>query len=493
MRGTRAMALTRCRRWCRCWRWRSAGCGDGSTSKPAADSPTPVICDGCNPPTSDIDPGAVGPYAVRGAASGGVVTVLTDHGLDGTLDPSGASDAAAVSILSGLVTRSLTQYRYDPRSRETVLVPDLATNLGQHNDDYTKWIFRVQTGIRFADGMPVTPADVVRGVRRCRHGVSFATSPCLDVPFTSVKVHDQHYVQFRFDEPYPDLPYLAATPAVGPVPRGTTDRYGPYARHPAATGPYRDGAVPPRPRARPGAQPAVGPEDRPGPHAVPRPVRRTSGHLARTHRATAAPGRRVCPDHADPGRCATRAVPALVDSGEAARPRQQAVHDVPLAGQPHGHRTSGAARPDLGLPLRAQRPMRRDWSPASRPCRRRTSCHRTSPGVLPSAWRTTAASRPSPRVARQMLAGRRRPRYSDSASPTTGAGRGRRLRDALVHSLRASGFDPRPLPAPATVFPGQTPANRARRPPDDHALRRLAERRGVGRPGVPIDSPGPHR
>jgi peptide/nickel transport system substrate-binding protein len=63
-----------------------------------------------------------------------------------------------------------------------------------------------------------------------------------------------------------------------------------------------------------------------------------------------------------------------------------------------------------------------------------------------------------PGVARRMLAdagalGTPLRFYYD---PTT---RGRRLRDALVHSLRASGFDPQALRAPIKLFPFQTPAS----------------------------------
>ena len=32
--------------------------------------------------------------------------------------------------MSGLVTRSLTQYEYDPKTKQMILVPDLATDLG---------------------------------------------------------------------------------------------------------------------------------------------------------------------------------------------------------------------------------------------------------------------------------------------------------------------------------------------------------------------------
>jgi peptide/nickel transport system substrate-binding protein len=179
-----------------------------------------------------------GPYVVAGATRGGTVKVLTQHGLDGTIDPAAASDRAIVSILSGLVTRSLTQYRYDPSSKQMILVPDIATTLGEHNWNYTKWRFRIRPGVRFEDGSKVTAHDVVRGVRRCRNASSFPTSPCLEAPIRAITVQHQT-LTFHLSAPYPDLPWLAAQPAFGPVPPGTRPVFGAYARHPLSTGPYR--------------------------------------------------------------------------------------------------------------------------------------------------------------------------------------------------------------------------------------------------------------
>jgi peptide/nickel transport system substrate-binding protein len=453
VRGTRAMALTSAL----ALTLAIGGCGNGSISKPKADSPTPVICNGCDPPNRGIDPSAAGPNVIKDAVSGGIVTVLTDHGLDGTLDPSGASDPAAVSILSGLVTRSLTQYRYDPRSREMVLVPDLATDLGQHNDNYTKWLFSVRPGIRFEDGARVTPADVVRGVRRCRHARPFASSPCLDVPFASVDVHAQHYVQFRFDEPYPDLPYLAATPAIGPVPPGTTDRYGPYARRPAATGPYRVERYRRGHRLVLVRNPHWDPKTDPARTQYPdRYIVRggiSRGHIQRRLlRDEGSAQTTLTLDDVRPGpfqRSATAAKRLVLGSKPCTTylsPDNRRVTD------PRVRRALVWAYPYRAA-LRADGLVRGVTAvPAT---------NLVPPNVPGRAGFRVAhhhGFETSPRMARQMLS-----RAHAVGTPLRffydRSGPGRRLRDALVHSLRASGFDPRPLPAPVKPFPGQTPAN----------------------------------
>lgn len=213
------------------------GCGGGPDSAPRARPGAPNVPCPANSSCNQGLPFADGPATVPGATSGGHISVLTRDAIP-TLDPAAASSRAISSILSGLVTRSLTQYRYDPASRQMTLVPDLSINLGIHNDDFTQWHFTVRRGVRFDDGSRVTAHDVARGIRRCLQARAFPAGPCRDVPIRTVKVHGD-LLLIHLSAPYPDLPYLAATPAFGPVPRGIDATDDAYARHPAATGPYR--------------------------------------------------------------------------------------------------------------------------------------------------------------------------------------------------------------------------------------------------------------
>src|SRR6185312_11892668 len=109
---------------------------------------------------SGTDATATGPVTIDGAQKGGVVTVLTNTGLTTTIDPAEAYYLDTMSIDGQLLTRSLTQYKYDPETKQMVLVPDLATDLGQHNDDYTRWTFTIRDGVKFEDGTAVTAKDV---------------------------------------------------------------------------------------------------------------------------------------------------------------------------------------------------------------------------------------------------------------------------------------------------------------------------------------------
>ena len=124
------------------------------------------------------DPTAQGPVTISGARKGGTVTVLTQQGLTTTIDPSEIYFPDTASIMSGLVTRSLTQYKYDPATRQMVLVPDLATDLGTHNATYTQWQFTIRPGVKWENGQPVTAKEVAWGMTRCMDTATFPTGAC---------------------------------------------------------------------------------------------------------------------------------------------------------------------------------------------------------------------------------------------------------------------------------------------------------------------------
>ena len=203
------------------------------------------------------DATAKGPVTISGAKTGGIVTVLTNTGLTTTIDPAEVYYLDTMSIDGELLTRSLTQYKYDPSSKQMVLVPDLATDLGQHNDNYTKWTFTIRDGVKFEDGSPVTAKNVAWGIQRCMDAATFPTGPCQyysnvyfrggskyqgpytapNQKFNAVKVNGNQLTIFM-DKPFPDMPYWGAFPANGPVPLGQASDPKTYKNHPLSTGPY---------------------------------------------------------------------------------------------------------------------------------------------------------------------------------------------------------------------------------------------------------------
>jgi peptide/nickel transport system substrate-binding protein len=208
------------------------------------------------------DATAKGPVTIAGAQKGGTVTVLTLTGLTTTLDPSEIYYTDTSSIFSGLIGRSLTQYKYDPKTKNMILVPDLATDLGQHNDNYTKWTFTIRSGVKWGEnGQDVTAQDVAWGMTRCMDAATFPTGACqyysngyfkggadYKGPYTSkekpgtifkaIKV-DGDKITITMDKPFPDMPYWGTFAANGPVPQDpkVSDPKA-YKKHPWSTGPY---------------------------------------------------------------------------------------------------------------------------------------------------------------------------------------------------------------------------------------------------------------
>lgn len=193
-----------------------------------------------------------GPVEIEGATKGGTVTVLANSGLN-SMDPTEAYYVNTASILQGLVTRSLTQYSYDEESGNMVLVPDLATDLGTSNEDFTEWKFTIREGVKWENGEEVTAEDVRYGILRSfdrasfPEGAAFSNDYFLDgdkykgpyksgTDYAGVEI-DGNTLTLKMNKPFPDMPYWGAFPAIGPIPEGKDDP-DKYARHPWATGPY---------------------------------------------------------------------------------------------------------------------------------------------------------------------------------------------------------------------------------------------------------------
>jgi peptide/nickel transport system substrate-binding protein len=255
--------------------------GDGSAERdgPAGSSAVGGVGSGID---SDREPPAA---PVEGAVRGGTLTVLSADELSAT-DPTDAyiGEDHAFSLLSGLVTRSLTQYVYDPATGSMVLVPDIATDTGRPNADFTEWSFTIRDGVRFEDGTEVTAEDVAFGIERSfdradfPYGLPYNTEYFLDGdtyrgPYRSGTsypgvVVDGSTLTIKMARPFPDMPYLATYPAMGPIPeRGSNPAT--YWRHPLATGPYKFAAFSPGKSLTLVRNEQWDPDTDPGRHAYP--------------------------------------------------------------------------------------------------------------------------------------------------------------------------------------------------------------------------------
>jgi len=207
------------------------------------------------------NPDAKAPVEIEGAEKGGTITVMTNLGLTTPIDPSDIYFVDTNAIMSNLVTRSLTQYIYDEKSGGMTLVPDLATDLGTPNDDFTEWKFTIRDGVKWENGDPVTAEEVAFGIVRSMDAKTFPNGPGLAYsnpfflggdtykgPYTgkdpdgtkqkAVSV-DGNTVTVKMSQPFPDFPYYGAFPAMGAIPKGAASDPAKYAQHPLSNGPYK--------------------------------------------------------------------------------------------------------------------------------------------------------------------------------------------------------------------------------------------------------------
>ena len=206
------------------------------------------------------DPERQAPAAdVEGATAGGTITVYLpgDPGPD-SMDPTDGWSVTGNSIQQALTSRSLTQYAKDPKTGEMVLVPDLATDLGSHNDDFTEWTFTIRDDAKWEDGSPVTADEIAWGIQRSMDSDTFPAGPGTEYsqtyfsgageykgPYTDkgkkwdgVSVDGQD-VTIKMAKPFPDMDYWGAFMAMGPVPLGKASTPPDYGKHIMSNGPYK--------------------------------------------------------------------------------------------------------------------------------------------------------------------------------------------------------------------------------------------------------------
>ncbi len=187
-----------------------------------------------------------------------VITVLSSTS-PSTLDPTMAYSNDERSILSGLVTRSLTKYVYDPATQAMKLAPDLATTLGTASNNFTTWTFTIRKGVRYSNGDTVTPQDVAFGIERSfvpptgpngrnhsrfffHDGLHYKGPYGSAGPYSGIAVHGDS-ITLTMDKSFPALPYYASFPAISPMPRSTPAPTG--STIPLAIGPYKIDAFTP--------------------------------------------------------------------------------------------------------------------------------------------------------------------------------------------------------------------------------------------------------
>ena len=187
------------------------------------------------------------------ATEGGTLTVLTAVA-PSTLDPTQAYYTDSTAILSDLVTRSLTQYAYNEETDDMQLIPDMATDLGQPNEDNTEWTFTLRDGLKYEDGTDVTAEDVAYAIKRSfaieelPDGPTYQTTFFLDgdkykgpfqdgADYAGVETNGND-ITIKMRRPFSDMDYYASFPAFTAIPEAK-DNPETYGQKPLATGPYK--------------------------------------------------------------------------------------------------------------------------------------------------------------------------------------------------------------------------------------------------------------
>ncbi|MDQ1687006.1 MAG: peptide/nickel transport system substrate-binding protein, partial [Frankiaceae bacterium] len=233
----------------------------------SANNPSNNNTGGNSAPQSQNITGSTSPHSTTGynAAANNVVNPSTKTG--GTLNLLAASDCDSWDPgrtyygwcfnMQRLITRTLVGYT-SLNGTQFKIGPDLATSLGQHNADFTKWTYTLKPGLKYENGKAISPMDIKYGIERLfatdvinggpssyfidsiAHPAKYA-GPYKNGDLSSIQT-TSNSITFNLAGPNADFDYLMALPASAPVPYkvegGAQFKGATYSKHPVASGPF---------------------------------------------------------------------------------------------------------------------------------------------------------------------------------------------------------------------------------------------------------------
>jgi peptide/nickel transport system substrate-binding protein len=198
--------------------------------------------------------GCEGDDAGAGGVKGGTVTVYSINDVE-HLDP-GRNFGADSNEIGKLITRTLTDYRYDAKAKKIVFENDLADSY-EPSADLKTWTFKIKDGIKYEDGTPVKAADVKYNVERsfsadmqegAPYGHQYLDCAGYKGPYvagnnggkgcTAIEVPDDKTIVFKLNRPVATFEGTASMKIFSPVPQAK-DTKTQYDNHPVSTGPYK--------------------------------------------------------------------------------------------------------------------------------------------------------------------------------------------------------------------------------------------------------------
>ena len=192
--------------------------------------------------------------------------LLPDEPGPDSLDPATGWLGESNAIQQALMSRSLTQY-VRGEDGQALLVPDLATDLGTPNENFTEWTFTIRDDARWENGDLITAQEVALGICRTLDSGVFGARPATQYakryfrgarkylgPYTGEDEQcaewdgisiDGQDLTIEMSRPFAEMDHLGSIMALGPVPLGDAARPESYGQQILANGPYKvDSFVP---------------------------------------------------------------------------------------------------------------------------------------------------------------------------------------------------------------------------------------------------------
>lgn len=205
------------------------------------------------PASAGFRPKAKGPAPQPSGAKKGGTLILKNESVPDNLDPSTQYYNDDQAVLR-LTTRTLTQFKME--GKKSVLVPDMATDLGRHSKDGLSWTYTLKKGLKYEDGSAIKASDIAYSVKR-----SFATQEMPGGPTFQIEyfkdgekykgpwrsgekfagiTHDdaKRTITFHLRKKMQSFPYFASLTLFGAIPKAKDTKLD-YKTHWVSTGPYK--------------------------------------------------------------------------------------------------------------------------------------------------------------------------------------------------------------------------------------------------------------
>ncbi|WP_375504039.1 ABC transporter substrate-binding protein [uncultured Jatrophihabitans sp.] len=225
----------------------SSGGGGGTGTGSKSNDTSPTSTTGYNAAANNV--------LNASSKTGGTLNLLSTGDCD-SWDP-GRTYYGWCFNMQRLFTRTLVGYT-KVNGTKFDIGGDLATGLGTHNADFTKWTYTLRSGLKFSDGKAITPADIKYGIERLAatdvinggpssyfidniKGMKTYKGPYKGGSLSSIET-TSNTITFNLANSYADFNYLMALPASAPVPANVEGGAGfkgaTYTKHPVSSGPY---------------------------------------------------------------------------------------------------------------------------------------------------------------------------------------------------------------------------------------------------------------